>query len=108
MQLPDQGEYIGQIRSWHFAMRNLSIIDRFEHLGPEESVDSITYSQNRAFGVFVRVHRSENTTPHKAQPEQRALIDPALPEIEGICRNVNRNYTNHGPDGYAICSLSMK
>ena len=51
-------------------MQNLSTINRFEHIEPEETVDSIIYSQNRTFGVFVRVLHDENMTPNEARIEQ--------------------------------------
>ena len=108
MQLSNQNEYIDQIRSWHFAMQNLFIINRFEHFESKESIDFIIYSQNRIFDVFVRIHRSENTISHKTQFEQWARIDSVLSKIEDICRIANRNYTNHEFDEHAICSLNIK
>ena len=97
-----------KIRCWHSAMQTLSTINRFELIESEEPVGSITYSQYTIFDVFVRVLRSDNKTSHEAQSEQWAHIGPALSEIEGICRTVNRKHTNHAPDGHAICSLSMQ
>ena len=51
-------------------MQNLSTIDRFEHIEPDEPVSSTTYGQDRTFVVFVRVLDGEDTTPHEAYSEQ--------------------------------------
>ena len=53
-------------------MQNLFIINRFEHLGLEEPVGSITSSQDRTFDVFVRVPCSKNTVSNETHIEQRA------------------------------------
>ena len=66
----DRSEYIGQIRSWHSSMQNISTINRFEHIEPKEPGGSITSSQDRAFGVFVRVPCSEETVLSETHPEQ--------------------------------------
>ena len=71
-----------KIRFWHSSMQSLPIINRFEHLESEESVGSVIYSQYRIFGVFVRVHRSEDTAPHKMQLEQWARLGLALSKIK--------------------------
>ena len=68
-----QSEYIGQIRSWHSSMQGLlSITNHIGHIEPEESVDSIAYSQDRIFGTFVRVFRDEDTPQNQTHIEQRA------------------------------------
>ena len=52
-------------------VQNLPIMNRFEHIEPEESVDSITYSQYRTFVVFVRILHDEDTVPNETYIEQR-------------------------------------
>ena len=66
MQLPGQGEYIGQIRSWHSTIRNLSTTNRFQHIEREELVVPTPHSSKGAFVIFVQMLHSENTTPHEA------------------------------------------
>ena len=92
-------------------MQNLFIINRIEHIELEESVDSIIYSQNRIFVVFVRVHRIENTTSHETHSEQWARVDSALSKIKDIRRSNSQefmNLTNDESDEHTICSMSMR
>ena len=89
-------------------MQNLSTINRFEHIEPEEPVVSTPRSTEGIFVVFVRVLDSEDTAPHGAHSEQRARIGPFLSEIKGIRRSNSQRrltkLTDPGPIGHTICS----
>ena len=84
-------------------VQNLSTINRFEHIESEEPVDSITYSRDRAFVVFVRVPYSENTASHEAHPEQWTSIASALSEIEDM-----RQWTYNPLNGHATGLTGMR
>ena len=75
-------------------VQNLFIINRFKHLEPKESIDSIIYSQYRIFDVFVRVHRNENTAPHKMRLKQWARIGSALSEIKACAEISTRKFAS--------------
>ena len=65
-------------------MQNLFIINRFEFIEPEKSIDSITYNNDQIFDSFVRVFHDEEIIPNETHPEQWARIGSALSEIENI------------------------
>ena len=108
-----QDEYIDQIRFWRFAMQNLFIINRFEHIELNESVDSIIYNQYKIFDVFVRVFDSKNMISHKAQLEQRARINQVLSKIKTCAKISTKKHTNHSVtiyefDEHTICSMNTQ
>ena len=101
-----QGEYIGQIRSWHSAMQNLSTINRIEHIEPEESVGSIIYSQDSVFVAFVRVFHDKDTTPNEAHIEQRVQAVYLYRRSKAPAEVTHK--AAYESDGHTICSTSMQ
>ena len=114
MKLSKANEYVDQIRSRHFSMRNLFIINRFEHIELEESVDSTIYNQNRVFLVFVRVSRNEETISNEMHSEQWTRIDLVLSKIEDrnmyseIASHSIMIVTNNEFNEHTICSMYMQ
>ena len=58
-------------RFWHSAMQNLFIINRFEHIESNESIDSIIYNNDKVLDAFVRVFCDENTISNETHIEQQ-------------------------------------
>ena len=79
---------------WHFVMQNLFIINRFEHIESEKSINFIVYNQNWVFDVFVRIHRNKNTTSHKVQFEQWVRINSILSKIKTYAKISTRKLAN--------------
>ena len=77
-----------------FLVQNLFIIIRFKHIESKKSIDSIIHNQNNVFDVFVRVHRSENTTSHKMQFEQWIRINSILSKIKTYAKISTMKFAN--------------
>lgn len=90
-----QDEYIGQIRSWHSAMRNFFIINCFEHIQSGLPFDSTISSKKDKFVVFVRVYRDENSTSDEAQIEQRAQAAISTGDRRQEHQQGSREFSNH-------------